>query len=145
MRTEGQGDLAVVVRLVGQEALEDRGPRVELELVAVPAFELGLEHLRRPRVEDTVDDGERRFEGADELVRGPRVLEVVLPGVSPRVGERRRVGARLAKHRAQPVDARCGDVPDDRPYGPVLRLRAEGKLLVPERTDGLDEPPVVLR
>jgi hypothetical protein len=73
------------------------------------------------------------------------MVEVVLPSVVAQVAERRPLGAGLAEHLAQPVDAGAGGVTHDRPHRPVLRLGPQRELLVGQRADRLDEALVVLR
>ena len=85
------------------------------------------------------------FEGADDLIRTARMIEVVLPAVRFGTGPGRTFGTRLAQHLAQPVDARPGHVAGDRPDRPVLGRGPQRELLGREVPDRFDETPLVLR
>ena len=82
----------------------------------------------------------------DQLRGRPRMVEVVLPAeLGERVGERRRLGAGLAQHAAQPVGPHAGAVRRQRPDRRVIRTGADRQLVRGQVADRVDEPRPVLR
>ena len=109
------------------------------------AVDLLVEHLHGPRVQDVVDDRERRGEPFDDLGHGPWMAQVVLPALIGELGPGRGLRARLVEDVAQPVEAHLGEVRERRPDGPPVRGGPQGQLLVGEWAHRLDQALLVLR
>ena len=142
---ERLGEFACVVRVVREEAQQDRLARVEPLATRGPDLDGLLQHLGRPTIETAIDDGPRARKGLREFVRPARMVEVLLPARLGRVGPRGRLNPWLPDHVAQPEDADAGHMAERGPDRPALGRGPEAELVIAHPADELDDVALIHR